>query len=93
MNGYIKVDTIGHPLSSQATFTQTFRRVNFGTIEHTFTVEDPKTYTKPWTVKNMWTIEPYDTKLLEYVCMENNMEVLLDGAITPWKPPVGDDAP
>ena len=28
MNGYIKVDTIGHPLSSQATFTQTFRRTS-----------------------------------------------------------------
>ena len=39
MNGYIKVDTIGHPLSNQARLTQTFKRIDFGHMEHTFTVE------------------------------------------------------
>ena len=33
LNGYIKIDTIGHPLSDQATLTQTYKRPNFGTIE------------------------------------------------------------
>jgi hypothetical protein len=87
------VDTIGHPYSSQLKVTQTYRRPNFGTIEHTWTVNDPKAYTKPWTIRNTWTIEPFDTKLLEYSCMENNLETLMDGAITPWKPPTGEDAP
>jgi hypothetical protein len=93
INGYAKIDTIGHPLSSQATITQTFRRVNFGTIEHTFTVNDPKTYTRPWTVRNTWPLEPFDTKMLEYSCEEGNLDALVEGAITPWHPPTGEDAP
>jgi hypothetical protein len=91
INGYAKVDTIGHPLSSQAKITQTYKRVNFGTIEHTFTVEDPKTYTQPWTLYNTWPLEP-QTRLMEYSCEEGN-DALFDGSITRWTPPEGDDAP
>ena len=80
-------------ISSQATFTQTFRRVNFGTIEHTFTVDDPKTYTEPFTIHNTWPLEPLTIKMLEYSCMEGNLENLVTGSITPWTPPEGDDAP
>ena len=46
INGFTRVDTIGHPMSARARITQTFKRVNFGTIEHTFTLTDPKTYTE-----------------------------------------------
>jgi hypothetical protein len=93
LNGYAKVDTIGHPYSSQVKITQTYLRPTFGTMVHTWTVEDPKTYTKPWTVTDNWKLEPFNTKILEYACMENNLETLLTGAITPWKPPEGEDAP
>jgi hypothetical protein len=86
LNGYIKVDTIGHPLSNQARLTQTFKRVDFGHIEHTFTVNDPKTYTKPWTVSNRWTIKRGDDRVMEYSCEENN-EGLYDGTIVRWKVP------
>ena len=90
MNGWAKVDTIGHPLSNKAKITQTFKRVNFGTIDHTFTVDDPKTYTKPWTLHDTWPMEPWGLVLMEYACMESNIETLLSGAVTPWKPPVDD---
>jgi len=90
MNGYIKVDTIGHPLSNQARLTQTFKRIDFGHIEHTFTVNDPKTYTKPWTVTDLWTIKPADDRVMEYSCEENN-EGLYDGTIVRWKVPKGVD--
>ena len=93
MNGYIKLDTIGHPISSQATFTQTFKRVNFGTIEHTFTIDDPKTYTRPITTHNVWPLEPLTIKMLEYSCEEGNIESIETGSIKLWKPPEGDDAP
>jgi hypothetical protein len=91
INGWAKLDTIGHPLSNQAKITQTYRRVNFGTIEHTFTVDDPKTYTKPWTIRDTWPMEPWGTTLMEYACMEGNIDGLLSGAITPWKPPVDEE--
>ena len=85
LNGYTRVDTIGHPMSARARITQTFRRVNFGTIEHTFTLTDPKAYTSPWTVKDTWALEP-ETKLLEYACMENN-RAFYEGRIKPFVPP------
>ena len=85
INGYTRVDTIGHPMSARARITQTFKRVNFGTIEHTFTLTDPKAYTSPWTVKDTWALEP-DTKLLEYACMENN-RAFYEGRIKPFVPP------
>jgi hypothetical protein len=93
INGYAKVDTIGHPLSSQAKITETYKRTNFGTIQHTFTVDDPKTYTKPWTINDTWEMEKWGLVLMEYACMESGLETLLNGGVTPWKPPVGDDAP
>jgi hypothetical protein len=89
INGYPKVDTIGHPLSREAKITQTFKRVNYGTIEHTFTVTDPKTYTQPWTVHNTWPLEP-ETILMEYSCEEGN-DALFDGSIVRWKPPVEEE--
>jgi len=85
LNGYTRVDTAGHPMSARARITQTFRRVNFGTIEHTFTLTDPKAYTSPWTVKDTWTLEP-GTTLLEYACMENN-RAFYEGRIKPFVPP------
>jgi hypothetical protein len=85
LNGFTRVDTIGHPMSARARITQTFKRVNFGTIEHTFTFTDPKTYTSPWTVHDTWALEP-ETKLLEYACMENN-RAFYEGRIKPFVPP------
>lgn len=90
INGYPKVDTIGHPLSNQARLVQTFKRVDFGHIEHTFTYDDPKTYTKPWTVYNTWPLEPWGTKIMEYSCEEGN-EGLFDGSIKRWRPPADPD--
>ena len=85
LNGYTRVDTIGHPLSAKARITQTFRRVNFGTIEHTFTLSDPKTYTSPWTVRDTWPLTP-DITLMEYACMENN-RAFTEGRIKLFVPP------
>jgi hypothetical protein len=85
MNGYTRVDTAGHPLSARAKITQTFTRLDFNTIAHTFTVNDPKTYTAPWTVRDTWPLEP-DTTLIEYACMENN-RAFYEGRIKPFVPP------
>jgi len=37
-------------------------------------VDDPKSYTKPWTVKMNQTIK-LDTDLLDYICLENEKDV------------------
>jgi hypothetical protein len=49
-------------------------------------MNDPKTYTKPWTVTDLWTIKPADDRILEYSCEENN-EDLYTGRIVRWKVP------
>jgi hypothetical protein len=38
------------------------------------TIDDPKAYTKAWTVKETAELLP-DTDLLEYVCSENNKDI------------------
>ena len=37
------------------------------------TIDDPKTYTKPWTVQLSWTLQP-DWELIESICEENNKD-------------------
>jgi hypothetical protein len=39
-------------------------------MELLFTLDDPKAYTKPWTVKVDMTLAP-DTEMLEYICNES----------------------
>jgi hypothetical protein len=41
---------IGSPLTEAAKITERFRRLSFGQLEIQITVDDPKAYTKPWTV-------------------------------------------
>jgi hypothetical protein len=49
-------------------------------------LEDPKTYTRPIKNERVFVYSP-DIELMEYACMENNLQSLLDGAITPWVGP------
>lgn len=64
------LDIIGNPLTDAAKVTERFRRVNYGNLEIEITVDDPKAYTKPWTVKVNQRIMP-DTELIEFICLEN----------------------
>ena len=68
-NGWL--DIIGSPLTDQAKLTERFRRVNYGRMEIDITVDDPKVYTKPWTVRHLQDIMP-DGELIEFICEENN---------------------
>jgi hypothetical protein len=44
------LDSHGSPITEQAKITERFGRPNYGTLEIEMTVNDPKAYTKPWTV-------------------------------------------
>ena len=48
-------------------------------IEYTITIDDPKTYTKPWTSVRNWYLHP-EWEIMEYSCEENNKD-LYDGHI------------
>jgi hypothetical protein len=67
----IWLDVRGSPLTSAGKVTERFRRVNYGSLEIEITVDDPKAYTKPWTVKVTHRIFP-DNELIEFICEERD---------------------
>lgn len=68
------LDMLGNPLTSAAKVTERFRRPNFGRLEIEVTVDDPKAYTKPWTVTFKQGIV-LDTELVDEICAENEKSV------------------
>lgn len=64
------IDMAGSPMSEAAVLTERMRRPNYGTLELEITINDPKTYTRPWTVKMVQKIE-LDTELIDEICLEN----------------------
>jgi hypothetical protein len=85
-NGYTRLDTNGHPHSAEAKFINTFTRTDSRTIQHTFTVHDPKAYTHDWMNVRTWIQRPANDVIMEYSCEENNLG-LEDGTIIKWKYP------
>jgi hypothetical protein len=71
------LDIFGTPLTDAATYTERFRRVSYGRMEIDVTVDDPKAYTAPWTVRVNQRIMP-EQELLEFVCNENNRYFIRD---------------
>ena len=67
------LDSRGNPMTDAAKLTERFRRVNFGHMEIQITLDDPKAYTKPWTV-TLHHIIKLDTDLLDFNCNENEKD-------------------
>ena len=67
-------DFNGSPLTDHARMTERFHRPNFGTLEIQVTIDDPKAYTRPWTV-NVNQHIALDADLLEYACLENEKDL------------------
>jgi hypothetical protein len=64
------LDVNGSPLTDAATVTERFTRVNYGNLTIEITVDDPKAYTRPWSVTVNQQIM-LDTELIEFICLEN----------------------
>jgi len=64
------LDVNGSPLTDAGKMTERFRRVNFGTLEIEVTIDDPKAYTKPFTVTVTQRVM-LDNELIEFICNEN----------------------
>jgi hypothetical protein len=73
-NGKTWLDQAGHPASEALVVTERFRRPNFGQLKIDVTINDPKAYTKPWTITEEMHLLG-DTELLEFVCNENNRDL------------------
>jgi hypothetical protein len=64
------LDVRGSPYSEQAKFVERFRRPQYGKLEIDVTVDDPKFYTKPFTVRINQRFMA-DEEPIEFVCNEN----------------------
>jgi hypothetical protein len=73
-NDNVWLDNFGHPAGESLRVTERFRRKDFGHLDVDVTIDDPKTYTKPWTV-TLPLIYQGDSELIEYMCTENNKDV------------------
>jgi len=64
------LDVNGAPLTSEGRLIERFRRPTAGRLEIDVTIDDPKAYTRPWTVRVNQRLLA-DTDLIEFVCGEN----------------------
>jgi hypothetical protein len=61
------LDAGGTPHTEALRTTERLRRTDFGHLEITFTFDDPKTFTRPWSTTVKFILLP-DTELLEHHC-------------------------
>jgi hypothetical protein len=63
------IDWAGSMITSAAKVRERIRRPDFGHLEIEVTVDDPRAYTKPWTVTLRQQFAP-DTELIDEICAE-----------------------
>jgi hypothetical protein len=73
-NDNMWLDRSGSPVTDAAKITERFRRVNYGTMEIEMTIDDPKAYAHPWTIKLIHKVV-LDTDLIDYMCVENERDL------------------
>jgi hypothetical protein len=61
------LDNNGHPHTNALRVTERFHRRDFGHLDIQVTFDDPKAYTKPWTVTLPFELYP-DMELIESIC-------------------------
>ena len=69
-----KEQTVGSEIHSDAWhIVERYTRADYNTINYEATLEDPKAYTKPYTIHSKFMLRP-GTRIQEYVCEENNQD-------------------
>jgi len=68
------LDDVGHPHSESMSVIERYRRPDYGHMFIDITVEDPKAYSRPWTVTEDLRLDA-DGDLIEFVCNENEQDV------------------
>jgi hypothetical protein len=69
------LDTAGHPRSESMRVVERFTRRDVGHLDIEVTIEDPKMYRRPFTIRPAARLLP-DTDILEAVCAENEKDLI-----------------
>jgi hypothetical protein len=72
-NGKTRLDLMGHPQSEAMRITERFRRRDFGHLDVEMTFDDPKMYTKPFTIRVPHDLLA-DSDIFEMFCNENEKD-------------------
>jgi hypothetical protein len=75
------LDVGGHPQTEALRITERYRRRDFGHMELEMTLEDPKTFAKPVTLRTEKALVA-DTELLEDICENEHSNPHLSGGVT-----------
>jgi hypothetical protein len=67
------IDAAGIPHTTDMKVTERISRPDLGHLEIVHTVEDPKTFSKPWSFTTKPTL--LKGELIEYICQENNKDI------------------
>ncbi len=73
-NGKAWLDQLGRPSTDALHVVERFHRMDLGHLQIQVTIDDPKAYTRPWTVTQGYHLLP-DTELFEFICNENNQDL------------------
>jgi hypothetical protein len=65
---------MGRPTTEALHVTERFTRKDFGHMQIQVTIDDPKAYTRPWTVMQEVRLLT-SGELLEFICNENNRDL------------------
>ena len=66
------LDAFGHPQSEELGIRERFRNRDFRHMNLELTIDDPKIYTKPFTVRSTEVLIP-DSDILEYASADNDV--------------------
>ena len=80
------LDIEGHPHTEALRITERFRRRDFGHMDLEMTIDDPKTFTRPFVLKINKTLMP-DTDILESVCENDGSRAHMIGGTETRLPP------
>jgi hypothetical protein len=69
-------DYLGHPHTERLHTVERYTRTDLGNMTIEVTIEDPGAYTKPFTTAGRARLQPPGDELLEYVCQENNIDLV-----------------
>ena len=78
LNDRAWLDSAGHPQTESLRITERLRRRDFGHMDFEITIDDPKAFTRPFTIKTERVLAP-DTDLLEDVCENERDRALMSG--------------
>jgi hypothetical protein len=70
------LDIQGSPITESGHVTERLQRLSLGLLKVEILINDPKAYTKPWSVTIEMALQ-VDTQMLEEICLDNEQDVKL----------------